>query len=428
MYISRVLVKNVRCFEELEIKFDLNSSSPPWAMIVGDNATGKTTLLRCIAIGLCDESSAASLLKETEEGYNRRGAKEPAEIIIRLSDPHESEKPLEIKTIIEKFSYDGAKRDYIERVRQETDPLDNFPWTKLFICAYGAGRGTSGTGDIAGYSVINSVYNLFNYSEGLQNPELTIRRLEGDFSKNEVFQILHSLLPETKRPDLATHGITVGGPWGPDMPLRELADGYKSTFLWVTDFLGWALSHDPKLQKSNEISGVVLVDELEQHLHPKWQRIIVSDLRKQFPKIQFITTTHSPIVASSIGQIDEEIERDRLIHLNLEEGNRVVPEEIKESMKGYRADQVLASKAFDYFLNEDPEVARILREASKLESKGSDRTKIEEERYQNVKNAIKRIFRPDGQAPIERVAQDEIYKEMKKNIKELEKKLFGDEA
>ena len=51
-------------------------------------------------------------------------------------------------------------------------------------------RGTSGTGDIAGYSVINAVYNLFNYSEGLQNPELTIRRLSPDAPASRLGQVL----------------------------------------------------------------------------------------------------------------------------------------------------------------------------------------------------------------------------------------------
>lgn len=265
MYISRVLIQNIRCFEKLELQFDLRGEFPPWAMIVGDNATEKTTLLRCIALGLCDESSAASLLKESEEGYNRRGDKTNAEIVITLIDPQVREDPYEIKTTIERIPTKGAKEDYIERVRQETDPKDEFPWEKIFACAYGAGRGTSGTGDIAGYSVIDSIYNLFNYNEGLQNPELTIRRMIGDFSQNKVFLILNSLLPDGKKLNLADFGITVDGPWGDDMAFRDLADGYKSTLLWVTDFLGWALSHNPKLKKSDQIGGVVLVDELEQH-------------------------------------------------------------------------------------------------------------------------------------------------------------------
>lgn len=421
MYVSRVLIQNVRCFEEIELKFDLSGNSPPWAMIVGDNATGKTTLLRCIAIGLCDESSAASLLKESEEGYNRRGGKNDAEIVITLTDPQAPEQPYETITTIERIFIKGAKRDYIERVRQKTVPKDDFPWEKIFACAYGAGRGTSGTGDIAGYSVINSVYNLFNYSEGLQNPELTIRRMIRGFSKNELFLILNSLLPETKRLELLDFGITVDGPWGADMPLRDLADGYKSTFLWVTDFLGWALSHNPKLKKSDEIGGVVLVDELEQHLHPKWQRIIVRDLRQQFPKVQFLTTTHSPIVASGIGKISDQIERDRLFHLSLEEKNRVTVEEIEESMKGYRADQVLASKAFDFFIAAAPDLEDALADWSYLAGLGDSRDEAQDAKFFELQDMLGRhLLKSPGTTSFERERFSSELKEIKRVIQEKE--------
>lgn len=420
MYISRVLIENVRCFENIELQFDLEGDSPPWAMIVGDNATGKTTLLRCIALGLCDESGAASLLKESEEGYNRRGSRKNAKIEVELKDS-QARKIYKITTTIDRLPIEGAKRDYLERVRQEVYPEEGFPWKKIFACAYGAGRGTSGTGDIAGYSVINAVYNLFNYGEGLQNPELTIRRMRGDFSKNEVFFILNELLPETKRFDLADFGITVDGPWGADMPLRDLADGYKSTFLWITDFLGWALSHNSRIKKKNEICGIVLVDELEQHLHPKWQRMIVRDLKNQFPKVQFITTTHSPLVASSIGRITEAIDRDRLFHLSLQERNRVIIEELKESLKGYRADQVLASKAFDYLIEAAPDLEDALAEWSHLAGLGENRNANEDRQFRELEEQLSRhLLKAPGTTAFERDYFSAELKETKRIIQEKE--------
>ena len=75
LYISRVVLKNVRCFKDIDLKFSPASSPVPWTMVLGDNSTGKTTLLRCIAMGLCDESSAAGLLKESYEGLIRRKGK-----------------------------------------------------------------------------------------------------------------------------------------------------------------------------------------------------------------------------------------------------------------------------------------------------------------------------------------------------------------
>jgi predicted ATP-binding protein involved in virulence len=267
MYIKKIVLKNIRCFKHIEISYDLTGNAPPWTVIVGDNAAGKTTLLRSIAIGLCDESSAAGLLKESDSGYVRHDKKK-GEIIIDLS---EADKNYQIKTTIKnKKTALGYRYD---EVRQETTPKV-FPWEKLFVAGYGAGRGTSGTGDIAGYAVINAVYNMFNYTEGLQNPELTILRLKKPASQKEVREILEKLLTVSSI-KWEKSGITVDGKWGKEMPLRDLADGYKSTFLWITDLLGWAVSFYPKTRKSSSIKGVVLVDEIEQHLHPKWQKDII---------------------------------------------------------------------------------------------------------------------------------------------------------
>ena len=69
MYISRFKLTNVRCFKELEIKFDSFGSS---ILLVGDNGDGKSTILRSLAMGLCDESSASALFRELPGEYVRR--------------------------------------------------------------------------------------------------------------------------------------------------------------------------------------------------------------------------------------------------------------------------------------------------------------------------------------------------------------------
>ena len=87
LYLSRVQLNNVRCFDTLDIALSRPDTEPSgWNLILGDNATGKSTLLRSIAMGLCDEASAAGLLKESDEGYIRRGETK-ATIVISLQDP-----------------------------------------------------------------------------------------------------------------------------------------------------------------------------------------------------------------------------------------------------------------------------------------------------------------------------------------------------
>lgn len=433
LYINSVRLKNVRCFEELSLVIGTDSPSCTWAMFVGDNATGKTTLLKSIAMGLCDESSAAGLLKELEEGYIRRGVDGNGEIAIELIDPSIPNQKYLIKTTIEKVYFRDAKgdKDYQERLRQTTVPESNFPWGKIFVSGYGAGRGTAGTGDIAGYAVMNAVYNMFNYSEGLQNPELTIRRIQSNSTQIAILDVLVKILmrDDAQLNDsigLPPSGIGVDGPWGKGMPLRDLADGYKSTLLWVTDFVGWALSHNPDIKDPCDIQGIVIIDELEQHLHPKWQRTIVHTLRKYFPRVQFISSTHSPIVASSIGKIIERDCSDKLIHLTLKENNRVEAEELME-LKGLTADQALASKAFDYLIDADPDVEVKLRIASELVAKGDGRSPEEELEYRELKAQLSKLLPSPGQTLIERELDKERFQGLQTEVHLLEKKLFGAE-
>ena len=82
------------------------------------------------------------------------------------------------------------------------------------------------------------------------------------------------------------------------VPFDALADGHRSYIGWVSDLLYHLHQANPK--NPTGVSGVVLVDEVDLLAHPTWQRTIVPDLAKTFPKLQFIVTTHSPIVAASV--------------------------------------------------------------------------------------------------------------------------------
>ena len=175
LYVSRVTLQNVRCFERLDVDLSVTPPGAGWTVLVGDNATGKSTFLRSIAMGLCDEASAAGLLKESDEGYIRRGASK-ARIAVSLYNPRIPSRKYRIVT--EVVREEKRRKIFADRVRQRTTPSGAaFPWDEVFVSGYGAGRGVSGASDISSYSAIDAVYNMFNYTEGLQNPELVIRRL-----------------------------------------------------------------------------------------------------------------------------------------------------------------------------------------------------------------------------------------------------------
>ncbi len=415
MYLSRIRLRNIRCFESLDLRLDVATGPTPWCVIVGDNATGKTALLRSIAIGLCDEASAAGLMKESDEGYIRRNCRKGW---ITLDLVKKTGQTYQIRTEIERVK---SKRGSFDRVRQTTSPKKSrFPWKSLFVAAYGAGRGVAGTGDIAGYTPLNAVYNLFNYSEGLQNPELMLWRHSDGVSIEKAL----ATFTHTKKVHRETSGVLVDGPWGKDMPLRDLADGYKGAILWLADLLGWAVAFESRLGDLSAVRGVVLVDELEMHMHARWQRTVIADLRRILPGIQFITTTHSPLIASSVGMINAQAENDKLFVLELRKGNSVTAFD-HQLMQGWRMDQVLASRAFQYEIHADPEFRSQLRHGSELLAKEKLSREENSELLQIKKHIRGTLFRSNS--PIERAVESEVRKDLRDEIKQLEQGLFPDE-
>jgi predicted ATP-binding protein involved in virulence len=86
------------------------------------------------------------------------------------------------------------------------------------------------------------------------------------------------------------------------LKVEQLSDGIRGILAMVGDIAYRCIKLNPHLglNAAKETSGVVMIDEIELHLHPEWQQTILSNLCKAFPKIQFIVTTHSPQVLSTI--------------------------------------------------------------------------------------------------------------------------------
>jgi len=309
MYIKKIILENIRCFKKLEINFDEEWSS---LLVLGDNGDGKSTLLKSLAMGLCDESSAAGLHRELPGELVRKNSKEPGIIKIELENKN---KKYKIETIIESL-------EAFERVSQtvylngKKSTQDSFPWRDIFVCGYGPGRQTQGTADLEEYAAIEAVYTLFRYYEPMQNSELAVRRLvekartragknnpkEKEKRAERMLERICGLLKhvlnlgEKDKIIITPTRIDIKSYWGRNR-LSSLGDGYKATVTWIMDLLSWRMlsgkSLDPKT-----MAGIVIIDEIEQHLHPRWQINIMRLLQDAFPKIQFIASTHSPLVVS----------------------------------------------------------------------------------------------------------------------------------
>lgn len=304
MYISKIVLKNIRCFPDFKLRFKAKQRS---VLLVGDNGEGKSTLLRSIAMGLCDESSAAALFRELPGKFIRRSRKKGKTWIrIHLSDAYEG--PFIIKTEIQSLgSFERVKQHVYrvdEKLKRHEIEQEEFPWSRMFVTGYGAGVRMLGSETLDQYLPVDGVYSLFRYDEPLLNPELALRRLEAEGKKRgkEVLDVFLELLravlnlEKDDRVYLEKTGIEIRSRWG-RYPLETLGDGYRSSVTWVLDLIGRRLLFGKTLSPER-MTGIVLLDEVEQHLHPKWQLNVMPLLMKAFPRIQFIATTHSPLVVS----------------------------------------------------------------------------------------------------------------------------------
>lgn len=102
--------------------------------------------------------------------------------------------------------------------------------------------------------------------------------------------------------DIRQQGIFVQWQDGRVESFSTLSDGYRNLVAIVADIAWRAVTLNPayEARAAELVEGVVLIDEIDQHLHPAWQRKVVGDLRRTFPKIQFVATTHSPQVVASV--------------------------------------------------------------------------------------------------------------------------------
>lgn len=150
-----------------------------------------------------------------------------------------------------------------------------------------------------------------------------------------VYQAIEAMLPEIASARYSTKLKTLVLTYqsGERHTFNELSDGYRNVVSIAADLAIKAAMLNPQLaERALELSpGVVLIDELDLHLHPKWQRRVIGDLRRTFPMLQFICTTHSPFLIQSLRSGEELIVLDGQPISNL---NNMPIEEIAEGIMG----------------------------------------------------------------------------------------------
>jgi hypothetical protein len=350
MYIRKIQIENVRGFGSDELRVDLDLSRPDgshagWTVLAGRNGSGKSTLLKAVAL-VAAGPFLAKALQQSFVGWIRRGSEKRASVWVELvfdaADRfHGLEKnPLEPLQLRLEWRPQGGGEPRLSFPFSPTMSLkpgdsitfrgsDNVnlqgPWHDnplgWFIVGYGPHRRLSGQAIDTqrlgeGPRPVSRLVSLFREDFALTESiqwlrELHLRRLEGREGAEELLDGVLKLLNDGLLPDQTNvDKIDSDGLWvtqrGMSLPLRDMSDGYRNVVALVMDLARQlhATYGEFKLNQQDgkccaPYSGVVLIDEVELHLHLSWQRRIGFWFKTHFPNIQFIVATHSPFVCQA---------------------------------------------------------------------------------------------------------------------------------
>lgn len=286
--IEEISIQNYYCLENISLP-KLSKE----VYIVGENGVGKTLLLQTIFW------AAKHLLIENDP-KNTLGTAWIKRNFSQLKD-------LKIKLTTDEIDdniYQIPPQKYREQGGIKEKEIQNF-------FAYGVSRQYQ-----KGNDDTYEFMSLFNgeVQTSLRNPmewlqELKFQELEAGEEKKiyngikheKAISFLEELL-ENVTIQVSSKGVTFKERLGEIIDFNLLSDGYKSVFTWLADLLSRLAENQPNADEIKNFKGVVLIDELDLFLHPKWSYSIVQQLRKKLPNIQFIITTHSPILILGAGK------------------------------------------------------------------------------------------------------------------------------
>lgn len=334
MHIQRIRISNIKSIESLDWSIPKDQAAG-WHVIIGDNGSGKSTLLRAIALALIGPVEAGGL--RLDWGTWPRGETKSASIRLDLSYDSKIDqftgpgrRGAEMVPAAVQIEHDGYKAEIKKNSNVKPNP-ERHIWSGAggwFSTAYGPFRRFSG-GDIeyerlssfrsrlaAHLSVFNEAFALGEGLRWLQ--ELQFRRLErqpeGDLLERLMaFVNQEGFLPHrTRIREITSSGVIFTDANGQPVLVENLSDGYRSMLSMTFELIRQMVNaygpqaifdrNDPTIITA---PGVVLIDEVDAHLHPSWQKRVGLWFRQHFPQVQFIVTTHSPLVcqAATVGTV-----------------------------------------------------------------------------------------------------------------------------
>lgn len=424
-YFLALRVENVRCFGPKQTLDLSNGMGRPaqWTIILGNNGVGKTTLLQTLiaitprkshpwnqdnrfVLPRCIPLFTSVTLQWQPYRYNEKEYKLSADFLVDT-----------------KLSEHGGRKILDYSVSQSTG-AGSFTTTiphemaEFTFFGYGASRRMGETslsekGDDAPFaSLFSDNVELLNAEEWLLQADYAAHagsnittRKRAEKRRDEIKEVLINLLPDVR--DIKFAQITeeqpkprveVKTPYG-WVSIKDLSLGYKTLIGWMVDLASRMFERYPDSRNPLAEPAVVLVDEIDLHLHPTWQRALMSYLSERFPNTQFIATAHSPLVVQAASDAN-------VVLLRREgESDHVVIDNNVKDIHGWRVDQILTSDLFGLESARPPHLEPLLAERTKILSK-SRLTKKDKARLEEIETEIGAL--PTGETPEDMEAMDVI--------------------
>ncbi len=329
MYIDHMLIKNIRSIRELEWGIPTGKPYAGWHVILGDNGSGKSTLLRSIALALVGPEEASALRQDWNDWLTRGQLFGSIRLDLLYDDQFDKfsgsgKKPTNyMLPVIVRFNY-REKMVKLSVPRGSSFNPNRHVWggkSGWFSASYGPFRRFTG-GD-PDYTKLFYIYprlapHLSVFGENVALTEsldwlqkLQFKKLEHQPEGNLVdiiqqFINHEDFLPNQVRLERVTSkGVEFVDSNGCHLRVESLSDGYRSILSMTFELIrqlarvygGDRIFDSQKTHIS--VPGIVLIDEVDAHLHPTWQKQIGTWFHKYFPNIQFFVTTHSPLICQA---------------------------------------------------------------------------------------------------------------------------------